>query len=90
MGPVGGVPLLLPHRFRATLDWWDPRFIQALAAERDVILFDNIGIGYTEGEALTTVDGFADGAVEVVEALGLSHVDLLGWSFGGSWRRKSH
>ena len=49
-----------------------------------------IGIGYTEGEALTTVDGFADGAVEVVEALGLSHVDLLGWSFGGSWRRKSH
>ncbi|MBT2534421.1 alpha/beta hydrolase [Arthrobacter sp. ISL-48] len=83
LGPVGGVPLLLLHRFRATLDWWDPRFIQALAAERDVILFDNIGIGYTEGEPLRTVDAFADGAGEVIEALGLSQVDLLGWSFGG-------
>lgn len=83
LGPVGGVPLLLLHRFRATLDWWDPRFIQALATERDVILFDNIGIGYTEGEPLETVDGFADGAAEIVEALGLSQADLLGWSFGG-------
>lgn len=83
LGPVGGVPLLLLHRFRATMDWWDPRFIEALAAERDVILFDNIGIGYTAGEPLTTVDGFADGAAEIIEALGLSQVDVLGWSFGG-------
>ncbi|RXZ72519.1 alpha/beta fold hydrolase [Agromyces albus] len=83
LGPVGGVPLLLLHRFRATMDWWDPRFIEALAAERDIILFDNIGIGYTEGDPLTTVDGFADGAAEIIEALGLSQVDVLGWSFGG-------
>lgn len=83
LGPVGGVPLLLLHRFRATLDWRDPRFVEALAAERDVILFDNIGIGYTEGEPLTTVDGFADGAAEIIEALGLTQVDVLGWSFGG-------
>ncbi len=65
------------------MDWWDPRFIEALAAERDVILFDNIGIGYTEGDPLTTVDGFADGAAGIIEALGLSQVDVLGWSFGG-------
>ncbi len=83
LGPVGGVPLLLLHRFRATMDWWDPRFIEALAAERDIILFDNIGIGYTEGDPLTTVDGFADGAAEIIEALGLPQVDVLGWSFGG-------
>ncbi|WP_406281135.1 alpha/beta hydrolase [Nocardia sp. NBC_00881] len=83
MGPRGGVPLVLLHRFRATVDWWDPEFLDILAAERDVILFDNIGIGYTGGEALTTVEGFAAGAIEFIEALGLTEVDLLGWSFGG-------
>ncbi|MET3174341.1 alpha/beta hydrolase [Arthrobacter sp. UYCu721] len=83
LGPTGGVPLLLLHRFRATIDWWDPRFIESLAAERDVILFDNVGIGYTEGAPLTTVNGFADGAIALAEALGLQQVDLLGWSFGG-------
>ncbi|MEV4241730.1 alpha/beta hydrolase [Nocardia sp. NPDC049737] len=83
MGPRGGVPLVLGHRFRATVDWWDPEFLDILAAERDVILFDNIGIGYTGGEALTTVEGFTAGTIEFIEALGLTEVDLLGWSFGG-------
>jgi pimeloyl-ACP methyl ester carboxylesterase len=83
IGPRGGVPLVLVHRFRATIDWWDPEFLDILAAERDVILFDNIGIGYTDGEALTTVEGFAAGAVEFIQGLGLAEVDLLGWSFGG-------
>ena len=45
IGPRGGVPLVLVHRFRATLDWWDPQFLDTLAAQHDVILFDNIGIG---------------------------------------------
>ena len=54
-GPQKGTPLVLLHRFRATIDWWDPAFIQALAVERDVILFDNAGIGYTGGDPLTTV-----------------------------------
>lgn len=83
VGPQGGVPLVLLHRFRATLDWWDPEFLEVLSADRDVILFDNIGIGYTEGAAMKTVEAFAAGAIEFIEALGLSEVDLLGWSFGG-------
>jgi pimeloyl-ACP methyl ester carboxylesterase len=82
-GPRGGVPVVLLHRFRATLDWWDPEFLDLLSADRDVILFDNIGIGYTEGAAMNTVEAFASGAIEFIEALGLPQVDLLGWSFGG-------
>ena len=83
LGPRGGVPLVLLHRFRGTLDWWDPEFLDLLAADHDVILFDNIGIGYTEGAPMTTVESFAAGAIEFIEALGLTVVDLLGWSFGG-------
>ena len=50
MGLQGGVPLVLLHRFRATIDWWDPEFLDLLAADHDVIVFDNVGIGYTTGE----------------------------------------
>jgi pimeloyl-ACP methyl ester carboxylesterase len=82
-GPRGGVPLVLLMRFRGTIDWWDPEFVDRLAADRDVILFDNVGIGYTGGEPRDTAEGFADGAIEFVEALGLTQVDLLGWSLGG-------
>lgn len=83
IGPRGGVPLVLVHRFRATIDWWDPAFIDALAAERDVILFDNVGIGYTEGTPMNTVEAYATGAIAFIAALGLPQVDLLGWSLGG-------
>jgi pimeloyl-ACP methyl ester carboxylesterase len=82
-GPRSGVPLVLLQRFRGTIDWWDPEFLDRLTAERDVIWFDNIGIGYTAGDAMTSVEAFAAGAIEFIEALGLSEVDLLGWSFGG-------
>lgn len=82
-GPRGGVPLVLLHRFRATIDWWDPEFVEVLARDRDVIAFDNVGIGYTDGEPATTIEAFAAGTIEFIQSLGLSEVDLLGWSFGG-------
>src|SRR5258705_6779274 len=83
LGPQGGVPLVLLNRFRGTIDWWDPEFLDYLAAGHDVILFDNVGIGYSTGEPRDSVEGFAEGAIEFIDALGLSRVDLLGWSLGG-------
>lgn len=83
LGPRGGVPLVLLNRFRGTIDWWDPEFVDFLADGHDVIMFDNVGIGYTTGEPRDSVEEFADGAVDFIEALGLSQVDLLGWSLGG-------
>ncbi|CUI08143.1 alpha/beta fold hydrolase [Massilia antarctica] len=83
IGTQQGIPLVLVHRFRATIDWWDPAFIEALTQEREVILFDNVGIGYTEGAPMSTVEAYASGTVAFIEALGLPQVDLLGWSFGG-------
>ena len=82
-GRQGGVPLVLLNRFRGTIDWWDPEFLDYLAADHDVIVFDNVGIGYSSGEPRDSIEGFAEGAIEFIEALGLSTVDLLGWSLGG-------
>jgi pimeloyl-ACP methyl ester carboxylesterase len=84
IGRRGGVPLVLLNRVRGTIDWWDPQFLDYLAAGHDVIVFDDIGVGYTTGEPRDSVEGFADGAIEFIEALDLTQVDLLGWTLGGT------
>lgn len=82
-GAKQGVPLVLALRFRGTIDHWDPLFLDLLAAERDVIIFDNIGTGRSTGETPTTIDALAAGLLEFVKVLDLGEVDLLGWSLGG-------
>ena len=83
LGPRSGVPLILALRYRGTIDHWDPALLDVLASERDVIVFDNRGTGRSSGTAPTTIDGLAQGLLEFVDALGLTQVDLLGWSIGG-------
>ncbi|WP_410870177.1 alpha/beta fold hydrolase [Nocardia sp. A7] len=83
-GPRGGIPLVLLNRVRATIDWWDPLLLDYLAADHDVIVFDNVGVGYTTGRPRESVDEFAGGAIEFIEALELTQVDLLGWTLGGT------
>ena len=39
----GGVPLVLFQHFRGNLDNWDPALVEALAANRRVVTFDNTG-----------------------------------------------
>jgi pimeloyl-ACP methyl ester carboxylesterase len=78
-----GEPLVLLHRFRGTLDDWDPAFLSALAQERQVILFDSVGVGETDGETPDAVEPMADFAASVVRSLELSTADILGYSIGG-------
>ncbi|MGW0434838.1 alpha/beta fold hydrolase [Micromonospora sp. NPDC003197] len=70
-------------RFRGTMDYWDPALLDVLAAERDVIVFDNRGLGRSSGTPASSVDGLADGVIDFLDALDLVEVDLLGWSLGG-------
>lgn len=58
--------MLLCHRFRGTIDDWDPAFLDVLAAEREVIVFDAAGVGYSAGEVPATVAGMADGVRELL------------------------
>ncbi len=83
LGPSGGTPLVLCMRFRGTIDHWDPAFLDALSADREVIVFDNAGVGFSSGVVPGTVAGMADGVLEFVDALGLTTIDLMGWSMGG-------
>ncbi|GHH85762.1 alpha/beta hydrolase [Streptomyces sulfonofaciens] len=83
LGPAAGVPLVLLHHVTAVLDDWDPALIDALAAERRVILVDLRGVGASGGTTPDTFEAMADDAVAFLDALGLDVVDLLGYSLGG-------
>jgi pimeloyl-ACP methyl ester carboxylesterase len=79
---AGDVPLVLLQHFRGNLDNWDPALVDALAGERRVVTFDNVGVAATTGTTPSTVEAMAHGAIAFVEALGLQRVDLLGFSIG--------
>jgi pimeloyl-ACP methyl ester carboxylesterase len=79
---VGEVPLILLQHFRGNLDNWDPALIDALAANRRVVTFDNVGVGATTGRTPSTIDAMARDAIAFLEALDLQQVDLLGFSIG--------
>ena len=76
------VPLILLQHFRGNLDNWDPALIDALAADRRVVAFDNAGVGATTGTTPSTVEAMAHDAIAFLEALELERVDLLGFSIG--------
>jgi pimeloyl-ACP methyl ester carboxylesterase len=82
VGAAGGRPLVLLQHFRGNLDNWDPDLVDALSGSRDVIAFDNTGVGATSGATPASFTHMADDAVVFLEALGLAKVDLLGFSIG--------
>jgi pimeloyl-ACP methyl ester carboxylesterase len=63
-GKAGTVPLLFLGYFNSNMDAWDPEVTNALAADHEVILFDNAGVGASRGETPPTVarDGDCEAA----------------------------
>jgi pimeloyl-ACP methyl ester carboxylesterase len=83
-GNAEQVPLVLLHRFRGTLDHWDPKFIDILSATRQVIVFDSAGVGFSTGTVPDSINEMAEAAADFIAALDYPVVDVLGWSMGGS------
>ena len=82
-GVKDNIPIVLTQFFRGTMDNFDPAITDALASRREVILFDNTGVGSSSGSAKTTVDEMAVDTEAFIDALGLRQVDLMGHSMGG-------
>jgi len=79
---AGDVPLVLLQHFRGNLDNWDPALVDALAADRRVITFDNVGVGATTGSTPSTIEAMAHDAISFLEAMDFQQIDLLGFSIG--------
>jgi pimeloyl-ACP methyl ester carboxylesterase len=82
-GTGSAPPLLCLQHFTGTLDNWDPAVTDPLASGRDVILFESAGLGRSTGEVPNSIPGMAAHVLAFLDALGLTHVDILGYSLGG-------
>jgi pimeloyl-ACP methyl ester carboxylesterase len=78
----GEVPLVLLQHFRGNLDNWDPALIDALAAPRRVVTFDNVGVGGSTGATPNTVEEMAHDAIAFLAAMEFDEADILGFSIG--------
>jgi pimeloyl-ACP methyl ester carboxylesterase len=82
-GKPSAPPLVLVQHFRGNMDNHDPAITDRLAHGREVILFDNTGVGQSTGTAPDTIEGMAADVASFIDALGLDTVDILGHSMGG-------
>jgi pimeloyl-ACP methyl ester carboxylesterase len=82
-GKTGGVPLVFNQHFRGTMDYWDPAVTDGLARNREVILFNNAGVSSSSGQVPTSFQEMGANAIAFIKALGLTKVDVLGFSIGG-------
>ncbi|QZQ55456.1 alpha/beta hydrolase [Curtobacterium sp. TC1] len=83
LGPTGGIPVVFFVHLAATLDNWDPRIVDAIAATRHVIAFDQLGVGVSSGTFPDTLDTAADDAYTFITALGHEQIDVFSFSMGG-------
>ena len=77
-------PLVLFQHFTGTMDDWDQSMIEGLAKSRTVVIFENAGIGASEGKAPDSVTAMARYAEGFLDALRVDKVDILGFSLGGA------
>ena len=83
LGPKGGIPVVFFVHLAATLDNWDPRIVDPIAAGRHVITFDNRGVGASTGSVPGSVEEMADDAYTFIRALGFDKIDIFSFSLGG-------
>jgi len=77
-------PLLLVMGSSGTMDMWSPELVAALAQERQVVVFDNRGMGETDDPlGAYPFSQLADDTAGLITALGHDQMDVLGWSMGG-------
>ena len=82
-GKAGTVPLLFLAYFNSNMDGWDPAVTNGLAADHEVMLFDNAGVGASGGETPDTVVEMTHHCVAFCRALGLKAMHVVGFSLGG-------
>lgn len=83
VGTGRGLPLVLLNHLSATLDNWDPALINLISQQRRVIVFNNRGVGFSDGKVPTTIEQMVADCYAFITAMQLTQFDLLGLSMGG-------
>ena len=85
IGKPDAKSIILITGVSATMDMWNPLLLEQLAsANYRVIIFENRGVGEsTVGTKDFSISQFANDTLGLLDALGISKADVLGWSMGG-------
>src|SRR5262245_61161525 len=76
-----GTPIVLCTRFRGNMDLCDPLFLDSLAAAGfRVITFDYSGFGLSTGQQDYNPFSLARDAHDLVRAVNLERIVIVGWS----------
>lgn len=79
-----GAPLLLLNGTGSPMAEWDPALLSALGSGRRVIVFDYPGLGLSgPAPGMISMRAMARMTAQLIRALHLGRVDVLGWSMGG-------
>jgi pimeloyl-ACP methyl ester carboxylesterase len=81
-----GRPVVLIQGLSGTMDAWDPKWVDALAAQgRRVVLLDNEGMGRSElRPGPLSIRRMGDDTAGLIRKLRLRRADVIGWSMGGT------
>lgn len=82
LGEAKGAAVIFLNHLGATLDNCDPRIMDGIAKQHQIIAFDNRGVGATEGKTPVTISEMAKDARAFIHALGYDNVDIIGFSMG--------
>jgi pimeloyl-ACP methyl ester carboxylesterase len=82
-GITGDIPVMYFNHLTANLDNCDPKIMDAIAAQRQIISFDYRGVGATTGKQGTSIADMAKDAIHFIHALGYKQVDIVAFSLGG-------
>ncbi|MGE8512825.1 MAG: alpha/beta fold hydrolase [Chryseobacterium culicis] len=78
-----GNVIIFANRFRGIMDTWDPLFLDELAKEHQIILFDYPEIGDSEGDFPKDMKEISSIIIQLADHLEIDDFNILGWSFGG-------
>lgn len=83
LGERQEVPIIYLNHLTANLDNCDPRIMDGLAVQHEIISFDYRGVGASSGSDAKTIQDMARDAMAFIKALGFAKVDILSFSMGG-------
>lgn len=83
LGTKKEIPVIYFNHLTANMDNCDPRIMDAMATQHEIICFDYRGVGATSGEDAKSVIDMAKDAIAFIKALGYRKVDIMAFSLGG-------
>lgn len=83
LGTKKDIPVIYFNHLTANLDNCDPRVMDGMATQYEIISFDYRGVGATTGEDATSIQDMAKDCIAFIKALGYTKVDIMAFSMGG-------